>query len=116
MGEISAISSIYDKKGSGWGTINTRRYFLLGDAREDNAIQPVMTSSHQFEENIIELETMADIKKTETGKNQCKFRIRCFFKNYDRENNTIRKRHKQFFNDTVNHHYEFSATNELIQL
>ena len=49
MGEISATSSIYDKKGSGWGTINTRRCFLSGDAHEDNVIQPVMTSSHQFE-------------------------------------------------------------------
>ncbi len=63
MGEISAISSIYDKKDSGWENINPRRYFLSRDAREDNANQPVMTSSHQFEENIIVLETMANIKK-----------------------------------------------------
>ncbi len=62
MGEISAISSIYEKKGSGWENINMRRYFLSGDAREDNPIQPVMISLHQFDENIIVLETMANIK------------------------------------------------------
>ena len=88
---------------------------MTGDYREDNAIQPHMTSSHQFEENIILLETLADIKRTDTGQNKHKFRMRCFFKNYERGNNTIRKRHKQFFRDTVNHHYDFSPSNELIE-
>ena len=41
--------------------------------------------------------------------------MRCFFKHYERGNNTIRKRHKQFFRDTVNYHYEFPASNELIE-
>ena len=41
--------------------------------------------------------------------------MRCFFNQYEREYNTIRKRHKQFFLDTVNHHYEFSPSNELIE-
>ena len=93
-----------------------RRYFLSGDSREDNAIQPLMTSLHQFEENIILLETLTNIKRTDTGKNQHKFHMRCFFKHYERGNNTICKRHKQFFRDTVNHHYEFPASNELIEM
>ncbi len=116
MGEISSIASIYDKKGKGWEKKNPRRYFLSGDSREDNAIQPPITLSHQFEENIILLETLAIIKRTDTGKNQLKFRMRCFFKNYERGNNTICKRHKQFFRDTVNHHYEFPASNELVEM
>ncbi len=69
MGEISSIASIYEKQGKGWDKINTRRFFLMGDSREDNAIQPHMTSLHQFEENIILLETLADIKRTDTGQN-----------------------------------------------
>ncbi len=66
---------------------------------------PLMTSLHQFEENIILLETLADINRTDTGQNKHKFCIRCFFKHYEWGNNTIRKSHKQFFRDTVNHHY-----------
>jgi len=115
MGEISNIASIYDKKGKGWEKINRRRFFLTGDSREDNAIPSNMTSSHQFEENLILLETLAEIKRTDTGKKTHKFRMRCFFKNYERGNNAIRLRHKQFFRDVVNHHYEFSPSNELIE-
>ena len=67
---------LYMKKGKGWEKINMRRYFLSGDSREDNAIQPLMTSLHQFEENIILLETLADIKRTDTGQNKHKFCMR----------------------------------------
>ncbi len=88
---------------------------MTGDSREDNAIQPQMTSLHQFEENIILLETLADIKRTDTGQKRRKFRMRCSFKNYERGNNTIHLRHKQFFRDIVNHHYDFSPSNELIE-
>jgi hypothetical protein len=44
-----------------------------------------------------------------------KFRVRCYLKNYQRGNDTIRKRHKLIFKDTVNHHYDFPATNELLE-
>ena len=76
MGEISSIASIYERQGKGWDKINMRRYFLTGDSREDSAIQPLMTSSHQFEENIILLETLADIKRTDPGQNKHKFCMR----------------------------------------
>ena len=73
MGEISSIASIYEKQGKGWDKINTRRFFFMGDYREDNAIQPHMTSSHQFEENIILLETLADIKRIDTRQKDINF-------------------------------------------
>jgi hypothetical protein len=74
-----------------------------------------MTTSHQYEENIIILQTLAQIKKISTGKNLCKFRLRCFVKNFERGNDTIRKRHKAIFRDNVNYHYEFPAMSEIVQ-
>ena len=99
----------------GWGKINRNKYFRSGDIREDEAKQSVMTTSHQFEENIIILQTLAQIKKISTGKNLRKFRLRCYVKNYKRGNDTIRKRHKAIFRDNVNYHFEFPATGEIVQ-
>ncbi len=91
MGELSTTTTIYDKKGNGWDKVNKRKFVQSGDPREDNATQPLMTTSHQFEENIIILETMAYIKKIISGKKLKNFRIRCYLKNYERGNYTIRK-------------------------
>jgi hypothetical protein len=75
----------------------------------------MMTTSHQFEENLILLCTMYEIKKVETKKNSCTlFCICCLLKNYERGNTAIRKRHKTLFKDDVNHHYNFTASNELL--
>ena len=109
------MTSIYDKIGEGWEKINTKKYFTSGDIREDDAKQSVMTTSHQFEENIIILQTLAQIKKISTGKNLRKFRLRCYVKNFKRRNDTIRKRHKAIFRDNVNYHFEFPATSEIVQ-
>ena len=74
-----------------------------------------MTTLHQFEENLILLCTMYEIKKVDTKKHSgITFRIRCFLKNYDRQNTAIRKRHKTLFKDNINHHYDFTASNELL--
>ena len=73
MGEISNIASIYDIQGK---PLIGGDFFSTGDSREDNAIQPNMTSSHQFEENIILLETLADIKRTDTRQKTHKFCMR----------------------------------------
>jgi hypothetical protein len=35
-------------------------------------------------------------------------------KNYKQGNNTIPKRHKILFKDTINHQYDFPASNELV--
>ena len=115
LGQLSSMTSIYDKIGEGWEKINRKKYFTSGDIREDEAKQSVMTTSHQFEENIIILQTLAQIKKISTGKNLRKFRLRCFVKNFERGNDTIRKRHKAIFRDNVNYHFEFPATSEIVQ-
>ena len=115
LGQLSSMTSIYDKIGEGWEKINRKKYFRSGDVREDEAKQRVMTTSHQFEENIIILQTLAQIKKISTGKNLRKFRLRCYVKNFERGNDTIRKRHKAIFRDNVNYHFEFPATSEIVQ-
>jgi hypothetical protein len=93
MGELTTTSTIYDKKGNGWDNVDKKNFFQSGDPREDNATQPLMTTSHQFEENIIILETMTHIKKYQWEG------VRCYLKNYQRGNDNIRKRHKQIFKD-----------------
>jgi len=115
FGTISNISTIYDRKGENWDKVNPRLYFRSGDPREDNAIQSTMTTSHQYEENIIILQTISQIKKIPTGKNLRKFKLRCYLKNFERGNDSIRTRHKTIFKDVINHYYEFAATNEIIQ-
>ena len=115
LGQLSSMTSIYEKRGEGWDKINMKIYFRSGDIREDEAKQREMTTSHQYEENIIIMQTLAQIKKISTGKNRRKFRLRCYLKNFERGNDTIRKRHKTIFRDSVNYHYEFPATNEIIQ-
>jgi hypothetical protein len=115
MGELSNASTIYDKKGKGWINVDKQNFFLSGDPCDNNATQPLMTTSHQFEENVIILETMSHIKKNISGKNMKKFCVRCYHKNYQRGNETIRKRHKLIFKDTVNHHHDFPATNEFVE-
>ena len=115
FGKLSNISTIYDKKGDHWDRVDPKRYFRSGDPRCDNARQSSMTTSHQYEENIIILQTMSQIKKIITGQNLRKFKIRCHLKHYDRGNHSIRKRHKTLFKDDVNYYYDFDATNKIIQ-
>ncbi len=58
--------------------------------------------------------TMYEIKKIVPKKNRRKFWIKCLMKNYERGNDAIHKRHKTLFKDTVNHQYNFPASNELV--
>ena len=88
LGQLPSMTSIYDKIGEGWEKINRKKYFRSGDVREDEAKQRVMITYHLFEENIIILQTLAQIKKISLGN----FRLLCFVKNFERGNDTIRKR------------------------
>ncbi len=63
---------------------------------------------------MILLSTMYKIKKIVPKKNHRNFRFKCLIKNYKQRNNAIRKRHKMLFKDTVNHQYNFPASNELV--
>jgi len=115
LGQLSSMSSIYDKQGEGWDKINMKKYYRSGDIREDEAKQRLMTTSHQYDENIIILQTLAQVKKISTGKNLRKFCLRCFVKNFEHSNDAIRKRHKATFRYNVNFHYEFPAMSKIVQ-
>ena len=64
LGELSAMSTIYDTKGEGWSKVpNIERYFCSDDPCDDNIAQAPITTSHQYEENLILLMTVFEIKK-----------------------------------------------------
>jgi hypothetical protein len=95
--------TIYDNKGDAWSTVNHCKYFWSDNPCDDDQVQPLMTTLHQYEENLILLSTMYKIKKIISKKNHRKFWIKCLMKNYKQGNKAIRKRHKMLFKDTVNH-------------
>jgi hypothetical protein len=69
-----------------------------------------MTTSQQFEEAYIQLETMRETK-VETILNEYKFSIKCLLENFQANNSTLRARHwKMFKKDT----YEFEPIKELV--
>ncbi len=69
-----------------------------------------MTTSQQFEEAYIQLETMREIK-VEKISNEYKFSIKCLLENFQAKNSTLRARHwKMFKKDT----YEFEPIKELV--
>jgi hypothetical protein len=58
LGELSSMLTIYDNKGDGWSTVNHRKYFWSDNPHDDDQVQPLMTTLHQYEENMILLSTM----------------------------------------------------------
>ncbi len=69
-----------------------------------------MTTSQQFEEAYIQLETMQEIK-VEKISNEYKFSIKCLLENFQANNSTLRARiRKMFKKDT----YEFEPIKELM--
>ncbi len=69
-----------------------------------------MTTSQQFEEAYIQLETMREFK-VEKIENEYKFSIKNFLENIQANNSTLRARHwKMFKKDT----YEFEPIKELV--
>ncbi len=70
LGELSTMSTIYDTKGEGWNKVsNIERYFCSDNPRDDNIAQSPITTSHQYEENLILLITVFEIKKIVLGEN-----------------------------------------------
>ncbi len=58
LGELSSMLTIYDNKGDSWSTVNHRKYFWSDNPRNDNQVQPLMITLHQYKENMILLSTM----------------------------------------------------------
>ncbi len=116
MGELSTMATIYDTKGEGWNKVpKIERYFRLDNPHDDNIAQAPITTSHQYEENLILLMTLFEIKKIILGKNMQKFQMRCSMKNYEQGNSDIRKRHPTLFKDKKDHSYSFQLSDELVQ-
>ncbi len=63
LAELSSMLTIYDNKGDGWSTINRWKYFWLENPRNDNQVQPLMTTLHQYKENMIILSTCTRLRK-----------------------------------------------------
>ncbi len=69
-----------------------------------------MTTSQQFEEAYIQLETMQEIK-VEKISNEYKFSIKCLLESYQAKNSTLRARHCQMFKKDT---HEFEPIKELV--
>jgi hypothetical protein len=69
-----------------------------------------MTTSQQFEEAYIQLETMLKIK-VEKISNEYKFSIKCLLENFQANNSTLRARHRKMFKKDT---YEFEPIKELV--
>jgi hypothetical protein len=110
------MSTIYDTKGEGWSKVpNIERYFRSDNPCDDNIALAPITTSHQYEENLILLMTVCEIKKIVLGKNMQKFWMRCFMKNYEQGNSAIHKRDPTLFKDKKDHYYSFGLSDELVQ-
>ncbi len=73
LGELSTMSTTYDTKGEGWSKVpNIEKYFCSDNLRDDNIAQAPITTSHQYEENLILLMTVFEIKNIVLGKNMQK--------------------------------------------
>jgi hypothetical protein len=117
LGELSPMSTKYDTKSEGWSKVpNIERYFRSGNPSDDNIAQAPITTSHQYEENLIILMTIFKIKKFVLGKNMQKFRMRCYMKNYEQCNNAICKSHPTLIKDKKDHYYSFRPSDELVQM
>jgi hypothetical protein len=114
--ELSTMSTIYDTKGEEWSKLlNIERYFRSDNPHDNNIALAPITTSHQYQENLILLMTMCEIKKIVLGKNMQKFWMRCFMKNYEQDNNATRRRHPTLFKDQKDHYYSFGPNDELVQ-
>ncbi len=65
-----------NKQGDGWTKIHINKYFKQKKTVYASGYVQQMTTSHQFEEAYIQLETMGEIK-VEKISNEYKFSIKC---------------------------------------
>ncbi len=110
LGKVNDMLSFYDKQGDGWNNICINTYFKQKKTDASSGGVQQMTTSEQFEEAYIQLETIWEIK-VEKIENEYKFNIKCLLANFQANNSILRARHwKMFKNDT----YEFEPIKELV--
>jgi hypothetical protein len=103
FGKVNDMLIFYNKQGDGWTNICINKYFNQKKTDDDSRGVQQMTTSQQFEEAYIQLETMWEIK-VEKIANEYTFSIKCLLEKFQANNSTLRARHwKMFKKDT----YEF---------
>jgi hypothetical protein len=110
FGKVSDILTFYNKQGEGWTNSCINKYFKPKKSDDASGGVQLMTTSQQFEEACIQLETMRQIK-VEKISNEYKFSIKCLLENYQANNSTLRARHCQMFKKDS---YEFEPIKELV--
>ncbi len=109
FGEVNDMLTFYNKQGDGWTNICINKYFKKKTYDASGGVQQ-MTTSQQFEEAYIQLETMRKIK-VEKISNEYKFSIKCLLENFKANNSTLRARHRIMFKKDT---YEFEPIKELV--
>ena len=102
--------TFYDKQGDGWTNICINKYFKQKKTDDASGGVQQMTTSQQFEEAYIQLETIQEIK-VEKISNEYKFSIKCLLEKFQVNNSTLRARHQKMFKKDT---YEFEPIKELV--
>ncbi len=76
FGKVNDMLTFYDNQGDGWSNIGFNKYFKQKKKGDASGGVQQMTTSQQFEEAYIQLETMREIK-VEKIANEYKFSIKC---------------------------------------
>ncbi len=87
FGEVNDMLTFYNKQGDGWTNIRINKYIKKKTDDASGGVKQ-MTTSQQFEEAYIQLETMREIK-VEKISNEYKFSIKCLLENFQANNSTL---------------------------
>ncbi len=87
FGKVNDMLTFYNKQGDGWTNICINIYFKKKTDDASGSVQQ-MTTSQQFEEAYIQLETMREIK-VEKFSNEYKFSIKCLLENFQANNSIL---------------------------
>jgi hypothetical protein len=110
FGKVNDMLTFYSKQGDGWANIRINKYFKQTKTDDASGGVKQMTTSQQFEEAYIQLETMQEIKVEEVS-NEYKFSIKCLLEKFQANNSTLRARHQKMFKKDT---YEFKLIKELV--
>jgi hypothetical protein len=94
FGKVNYMLTFYDKQGDGWTNICINKYFKQKKTDDASGGVQQMTTSQQFVEVYIQLETMREIN-VEKISNEYKFSIKCLLENFQANNSTLRARHRK---------------------
>ncbi len=108
--KVNDMLTFYDKQGDGWSNIHINKYFKQTKTDDASGGEQQMTTSQQFEEAYIQLETSRETK-VEKIENEYKFSIKCLLEIFQANNSTLRARHQKMSKKDT---YEFEPMKELV--